>query len=114
MGENLDDYQITPSDMGQDPENDEGVLEEVIASGSSEPKVSPCFKAIPFEARKKYRELYDTFEKKDMSFEEFAIEMHFMSSPIMLRRDLARITDQKQQGNRRLAANLRNINKNLN
>ncbi len=115
MGENLDNYEITPSDLGQDQENDEDVVEEAIASGS-EPKqpISKCVAAIPFEARKKYRKLYDTFDNKDMPFEEFAIEMHFMSSPTLMQRDLARITDQKQQGSRRMAANLHNINKNLN
>lgn len=114
MGEDLDKYEITPADMGQDAENDPGVVEEVIASGETKQPISPCFKAIPFEARKKYRKLYDTFEQKDMPFEDFAIEMHFMANPQMIQRDLGRIIDQKQQGNRRLAANLHNINKNLN
>ncbi len=116
MGENLDDYEITPSDLGQDPENDPGVVEEAVASGSGEKKqpISPCFSAIPFVARKAYRKLYDAFDKKDMPFEEFAIEVHFISSPLMLRRDLARITDQKQQGNQRMAANLHSIKQNLN
>jgi hypothetical protein len=115
MGENLDDYQITPSDLGQDPENDPGVVEEAIASGSEKKQpISPCFKAIPFEAQKGYRKLWDGFEVKDMPFEDFAIEMHFTSSPLLLQRDLARITDEKQQGYRRMAANLHDIKKNLN
>ena len=114
MGENLDDYQITPSDLGQDPENEPGVVEEAVASGEKKQPISKCFTAIPFEAQKKYRELYDTFEQKDMSFEDFAIEMHFMQSPAMLQRDLARITDQKQQGNRTMAANLHKMKQSLN
>ena len=116
MSENLDDYQVTPSDLGQDPGLDEGVLEEAITSGSSEPEkpVSKCFQAIPFAARKKYRQLYDAFDKKDMTFEDFATEMHFISSPGMMRQDLKDIIDQRHQGNRRMAANLHNINKNLN
>lgn len=115
MGENLDDYKITPSDLGQDPELDEGVLEEAIASGDP-PKqpISPCFMAIPFEARKKYRQLYDTFDKKDMPFEEFAIEMHFVSSPMMMQRDLGRIMQQKQQGDMNMTANLSKIKHGLN
>ncbi len=114
MGENLDNYEITPSDMGEDPENDPGVVEEAIGSGEKKQPISPCFMAIPFVAQKAYRKLYDDFEQKDMPFEDFAIEMHFMQSPAMLQQDLARITDQKQQGYRRMTANLHDINKNLN
>ncbi len=115
MGENLDNYEITPSDMGQDPENDPGVVEEAIASGS-EPKqpISPCFEKIPFENRKTYRKLYDTFDKKDMLFEEFAIEMYFVSSPTMLKRDMGRIMQQKQMGNANMSANLSQIKHGLN
>ncbi len=115
MGEDLDKYEITPSDLGQDPELDEGVLEEAVASGS-EPKqpISPCFEKIPFKNRQIYRKMYDAIEIKDMSFEDFAIELHFTQSPAMMQRDLGRIMEKKQQGNRRMAADLHNINKHLN
>lgn len=114
MGENLDDYKITPSDLGQDPENPPGVVEDAIGSGVQKQPISPCFLKIPFKNRKAYREIWEGFEIKDMSFEDFAIEMFFASSPTMMRRDLAKVIDQKHQGNRRMAASLHDINKNLN
>lgn len=111
-----DDYVIQPGDLGgaDEPENDPGVVEEAIASGETKQPISPCFAKIPFKNRKTYRKIYDSFTVKDMSFEDFCIEMYFMASPTMMRRDLGRVIDQKQQGNRRMAANLHNINKNLN
>ena len=119
MSEDLDSYKITPSDLGQDPENDPGVVEEAIASaGGQEQKqkqpIPKCFSAIPFEVRKKYRKLWDSFEIKDMSFEDFAIELYCVESPTMMQQDLGRIIQQKQTGNRNMAANLNKIRQVLN
>lgn len=112
-----DDYIIQPGDLGgaDEPENDPGVVEEAIASGG-EPKqpISPCFEKVPFKNRKIYRKIYDGFEFKDMSFEDFCVEMYYLHSPAMMRKDLAGVIEKKHQGNRQMAANLHDINKHLN
>lgn len=114
---NIEDYQITPEDLGclGEPENPAGLVEE---SGLAEKKVpiSKSFEHIPFAVKKRARALYDTFEGdgKDMSFEDFCVEMYALESPALMKQDLAEIIEGKHEGNRRMAANLHDINEHLN
>ena len=116
MGEDLENYEITPEDLGcmGEKEIDGGVVEEAVASGEPKQPINPCFEHIPFEKRKMFRKLYDTFEKKDMSFEDFCVEMCAVTSQGLMQQDLSQIISDKQMGNTRMAANKHAINRSMN
>lgn len=94
---------ITPEELGclGEQEIDPGVAEET--QQVEKPK-NPCFENIPFAKRKSARKLYDTFEFKDMPFEEFCIELYALQSPALMQRDLGNIMAQKHAGYQRKAA----------
>ena len=106
MGEDLSDYKITPDDLGcmGEKEIDDGVKEEAVESGTVEKKVPKSFASIPFEVKKRARKLYDGFVEKDMSFEEFCVELYALESPALMPADLRNIVQQKQVGHQRKAA----------
>jgi hypothetical protein len=90
---------ITPEDLGCMGEQEiaPGVKEENGFAVEKKP-VNLCFKFIPQENRKAYWKLYEQFENKDMSFEDFAVEMHSINSPVLMQKDLEKLIDQKHQG----------------
>jgi len=94
--------EITPEMLGclGEQEIDPGVLEE---TASVEKPKNLCFENIPFKKRKNFRKLYDGFDKKDISFEEFCIQLYALQSPGLMQQDLAKITNQKQMGQARKA-----------
>ena len=106
MGEDLSDYKITPEDLGclGEQEIDPGVKEEAVESGTVEKKVPKSFASIPFEVKKRARKLYDSFVEKDMSFEDFCVELYALESPALMRADLQDVVEQKQAGHQRKAA----------
>lgn len=91
---------ITPEELGclGEREIDDGVLEESVPV--KKPK-SRCFENVPFESRKLYRKFYDEFftpEGRDMTFENFAIELYALSSPALMQQDLSGMADQIHTG----------------
>ena len=94
---------ITPEDLGcmGEQEIDAGVVEETqqVAKPS---RLS--FEQIPFEKRKSFRKLYDQFDEKDMSFEDFCCELYAVQSPGLMQQDLGDIMAQKHAGYQRKAA----------
>ncbi len=119
MNEDLENYEITPDDLGcmGEQENDPGVVEEAVGSGSPEKKeVRKSFASIPFEQKKRAKKLYDQFEgdAKDMSFEDFCIELYALESPALMQADLQKIVLEKQDRSRVAFANQHNIEGNLN
>ena len=117
MGEDLENYQITPDDLGclGEAENDPGVVEETVGSGAVEKKPVPkSFAHIPFEKKKRAKKIYDQFEKKDMSFEDFCIALYALESPALMQADLQDIVTEKQDRNRLAFANQHKIDRNLN
>ena len=112
---NMED--ITPEDLGcmGEKEIDDGVVEETQPVVKKEAlSLAAVFEKIPFEKRKKYREFYDEFftaEGKDMSFEEFCVEMYLLESPLKMQYDLQEITAQKHTGYQRKAAVDHTMNK---
>ena len=106
MSEDLSDYKITPDDLGcmGEQEIDPGVVEEAVGSGATEKKVPKSFASIPFEVKQRARKLYDQFEKKDMSFEDFCVQLYALESPKLMQADLKGIIEQKHAGYQRKAA----------
>ena len=80
-----------------------GVKEETGFVSKKQVAVKLCFSHIPEQNRKAYWQLYEQFDNKDMSFEEFALEMHAINSPTLMQKDLEKIIDQKHRGNARQA-----------
>lgn len=102
---------ITPEDLGclGEKEIDDGVLEETqpIEKPGKKLSMAAVFEKIPLEKRKKYRKFYDEFftpEGRDMSFENFCVEMYLLESPLKMQYDLQEITAQKEDGYRQKAA----------
>lgn len=117
MGEDLENYEITPEDLGcmGERENDPGVVEEAIGSGTVEKKeIRKSFAHIPFKQKKRAKKLYDNCYPKDMSFEDFCIELYALESPALMQADLQKIVLEKQDRSRRAFANQQNIERNLN
>ncbi len=116
MGENLENYEITPEDLGclGEPENDPGVVEEAVGPAVEKKVVPKSFASIPFEVKQRARKLYDSFDDKDMPFEEFCVELYALESPALMQADLQKIVLEKQDRNRLVFANQHNIEKNLN
>lgn len=114
MGENLDNYKVTPEDLGclGEKEIDDGVKEENTVE--TKVPIPKSFEHIPFAAKKRARKIYDDFEKKDMSFEEFCIELYAVESPALMKRDLAEIIEGKHDRNRMQAANTHMIKQSMN
>ena len=118
MSEDLENYEITAEDLGclGEQEVAPGVMEEAVTSGSAGPN-SPTplsFQSIPMENRRAYRKLYDGFERKDMSFEDFCVEMFAMSSPTMMQHDLDKMMGMRENRNQIMAANKQAIEQSLN
>ena len=119
MGDNLDNYEITPEDLGcmGEQENDPGVVEEAVGSGTGIPEkkeVRKSFANIPFEQRKRAKKLYDGFADKDMSFEDFCIELYALESPALMEADLRSIITEKEDRYRMQAANMHNMKRSMN
>ena len=116
MGEDLENYDITPDDLGcmGERENDPGVVEEAVGSGAEKKEVRKSFACIPFEQKKRAKKLYDNCYPKDMSFEDFCIELYALESPALMQADLHNIVMEKQDRCRQQFANQRNIDRNLN
>ena len=116
MSDDLRDYEITPEDLGcmGEQEVDPGVVEEAVGSGETNQPISPCFEHIPFENKKKYRKLYDSFDEKDMSFEDFCIEMFAMTSPKMMQQELSGMLDMREGRGRTMLANKQAIERSMN
>lgn len=114
MSDDLENYQITPEDLGclGEAENDPGVVEETV--GKQKVSIPKSFKHIPFAVKKRARKLYDAFDKKDMPFEDFCVQLYALESPKLMQADLLGIIEEKHGRNRRMAANLHNIGGNLN
>ena len=115
MPDDLENYEITPDDLGclGEPECDPGVKEE---TQKVEKPRRLSFEHIPLEKKKHARKLYDVFEgeAKDMSFEDFCIELYALESPKLMQADLHNMVMEKQDRSRLAFANQRNIEKNLN
>ncbi len=116
MGEDLSDYQITPEDLGclGEAENDPGVVEEAVGPAIEKKPIPKSFASIPFEVKKRARKLYDSFDDKDMSFEEFCTELYALESPALMQADLHNIVMEKQNRCRRQFASQHDIEENLN
>ncbi len=116
MSDDINDYQITPSDLGcgPEPENDPGVVEEAVESGAEKKEVRKSFACIPFEQKKRAKKLYDNCYPKDMSFEDFCIELYALESPALMQADLQDMVLERQDRCRQQFANQRNIEGNLN
>ncbi len=116
MGEDLENYNITPDDLGcmGERENDPGVVEEAVESGAEKKEVRKSFACIPFEQKKRAKKLYDNCYPKDMSFEDFCIELYALESPALMQADLHNIVMEKQDRCRQQFANQQNIERNLN
>jgi len=112
---NMED--ITPEDLGcmGEREIDDGVLEETQPIVKKEAlSLAAVFEKIPLDKRKKYRNFYDNFftpEGRDMSFEEFCVEMYLLESPLKMQYDLQEITAQMHDGYARKAAVDHTINR---
>ena len=109
---------ITPEDLGclGEREIDDGVLEETqpIEKPSKKLTMAAVFEKIPLEKRKKYRKFYDEFftpEGRNMSFEDFCVEMYLLESPLKMQYDLQEITAQMHTGYQRKAAVDHTMNK---
>jgi hypothetical protein len=104
---------ITPEDLGcmGEQEIDPGVKEENGFANVEKQPEKLCFKHIPEQNRKAYWKLYSQFENKDMSFEDFAIEMYAINSPHLMQMDLEKIIEQKHDGVARKQAIDRKIRK---
>ena len=116
MGEDLENYEITPEDLGclGESENDPGVVEETVGPAVEKKPVPESFASIPFEVKQRARKLYDSFDDKGMPFEEFCVELYALESPALMQADLQKIVLEKQDRNRLAFANQHNIEKNLN
>ncbi len=88
--------------MGE-KEIDPGVREETGFVTKKQTAVKLCFKHIPEQNRKAYWRLYEQFDNKDMSFEEFALEMHAINSPTLMQADLEKVMDLRHRGAARKA-----------
>lgn len=112
--DDLSDYQITPDDLGcgPEPENPPGLVEETI--GETKTPAPKSFKNIPFAVKQRARELYDQFEKKDMSFVDFCVELYALQSPALMQADLQDIITEKEDGHRMQAANMHSMKRNMN
>lgn len=100
---------ITPEDLGcmGEKEIDDGVMEDAVGAGPTKKPKESCFANVPFESRKLYRKFYDEFfteAGRDLPFEEFAVQMCALSSPMLMQKDLGDITAQKHAGYQRKAA----------
>jgi hypothetical protein len=91
---------ITPEMLGcmGEQEVDEGVKEPTEPIKSQPTTKDEIFASIPHETKKAFKKLYDGFEKKDMPFDEFCVEMMMMSNPGVMQSTLSKIMDRKQQG----------------
>ena len=91
---------ITPEDLGcmGEQEIDPGVKEETQPIKPQPTTKDAIFASIPHETKKAFRKLYDGFEKKDMPFDEFCVEMMMTSNPHVMQSSLTKIIDQKQMG----------------
>ena len=116
MYEGLEDYDITPEDLGcmGEQENDPGVVEEAVGAGAEKKEVRKSFASIPFAIKKRAKKLYDNFDDKDMSFEDFCCELYALESPALMQADLHNIIMEKQDRCRQQFATQRNIERNLN
>ena len=116
MGEDLENYEVTPEDLGclGEEENPAGVVEEATGPAVEKKPVPESFASIPFEVKQRARKLYDSFDDKDMPFEEFCVELYALESPALMQADLQKIVLEKQDRNRLAFANQHNIEKNLN
>lgn len=108
MSDDMKMEDITPEMLGclGEKEIDDGVKEEVVASGETKVPVPKSFEHIPLEVKKRAHKLYETFEgaAKDMSFEDFCVALYALESPALMGADLQGIVEQKHSGYRRKAA----------
>lgn len=116
MSEDIKDYEITPDDLGcmGEPENDPGVVEEVVGSGETKVPIPKSFASIPFEVKQRVRKLYDGFDDKDMPFEDFCVELYALQSPKLMQADLQDMITEKEDRFRRQAANMHSMKQNMN
>lgn len=116
MPDDLENYKITPDDLGclGEPENDPGVVEEAVGSDKTKVPVPKSFKHIPFEVKKRARKLYDSFDQKDMSFEEFCTELYALESPALMQADLRGMITEKHDRLRTQAANMHTMKRIMN
>ena len=115
MGEDLENYEVTPEDLGclGEQEIDPGVVEEPAVPVEKKP-ARKSFAQIPFEVQKRARKLYDSFDEKDVSFEDFCVELYALESPALMQADLHNIIMEKQDRARMQFANQHRIDRNLN
>ncbi len=115
MGEDLENYEVTPEDLGclGERENDPGVVEESTVPVEKKP-ARKSFAQIPFEVQKRARKLYDSFEKKDMPFEDFCVELYALESPALMQADLQKVVLEKQDRARMQFANQHRIDRSMN
>ncbi len=116
MDDNLENYEITPEDLGclGEEENPAGLVEEVVGPAVEKKPIPKSFASIPFEVKKRARKLYDGLDDKDMSFEEFCTELYALESPALMQADLHNIVMEKQDRCRQQFANQQSIDRNLN
>ncbi len=103
--DDMDLTDITPEDLGcmGEQEADPGVKEETQSIKAHPTTKDEIFASIPHETKKTYRKVYDGFEFKDMSFNEFCVEMAMISSPGLAQQSLSKIISQKHEGQMRKA-----------
>lgn len=117
MSEDLENYEVTPDELGcmGEQEIDPGVVEDAVESGTAEKKeVRKSFASIPFEQKKRARKIYDGFDDKNMSFEAFCIELYALESPSLMQADLRDIITEKEDRLRLQAANTHVIKQSMN
>lgn len=116
MDDSLENYEITPEDLGclGEKEIDGGVKEAAVESDETKTPIPKSFASIPFKVKKRARKLYDSFDDKDMPFEEFCTELYALESPALMQADLQSIITEKEDRNRMQAANMHNMKQSMN
>jgi len=97
------DVDVTPVNLGQDEVDlkahfpDDVVGEEAVKQKAA---LTSAEKLAEFRERKiaELRKLYNSFEVKDMSFENFVKEFMDLTDQTKINNDVARIVEQKQMG----------------
>ncbi len=114
--DDLENYEVTPDELGcmGEAENPAGLVEETVGPAVEKKLVPKSFASIPFEVKQRARKLYDSFDDKNMPFEDFCIELYALQSPALMRADLQKIVLEKQDRNRLAFANQHKIDRNLN
>lgn len=97
----IKDAGITPAELGYDEINLADAMPDDATMADKKPTSETTAEKEERRTRKyaKWHKLYDSFEVKDMTFEQFAKEMESMTDPRKLQQDVTDILAQKTGGN---------------